>query len=154
MGKKKNKYFEFKDTLIDPKDFKHRRINLYIEPKAYKKVWDMLHKIEDKFIDKKKIKQGKKSSMIRSESFEGKHKVAGPINTLQTHNLIVGGLVSKDYENGWKKQFRSMSNIDLLNIKINHKEDMYFDRDKNQWHYTTKEYEYADQLLKKRREAA
>jgi hypothetical protein len=44
-----------------------------------------------------------------------------------------------------------MSNIDLINIKINHKEDMYFDRDKNEWHYSTKEYDYAMKLLKERR---
>ncbi len=34
---------------------------------------------------------------------------------------------------------------------INHKEDMYFDRDKNEWHYSTKEYDYAMKLLKERR---
>jgi hypothetical protein len=140
---KKNKYFKFKDTLIDPKDFEHKRINLYIEPKAYKKVWDMLNKIEDKLIDKKKIKQGKKSPIIRSESFEGKWKIAGPINTVQTHNLIVGGLVSKDYENSWKKKFKSMSNIELINIKINHKVDICA--------YNRDEYNYAMKLLKERR---
>jgi len=140
---KKNKYFEFKDTLIDPKDFEHKRINLYIEPRAYKKVWDMLHKIEDKLIDKKKIKQGKKSPIIRSESFEGKWKIAGPINTVQTHNLIVGGLVSKDYENSWKKKFKSMSNIELINIKINNKVDICA--------YNRDEYNYAMKLLKERR---
>tara|TARA_R100001015_G_C4573217_1_gene130954 strand:- start:308 stop:736 length:429 start_codon:yes stop_codon:yes gene_type:complete len=140
---KKNKYFKFKDTLIDPKDFEHKRINLYIEPRAYKKVWDMLHKIEDKLIDKKKIKQGKKSPIIRSESFEGKWKIAGPINTVQTHNLIVGGLVSKDYENSWKKKFKSMSNIELINIKINNKVDICA--------YNRDEYNYAMKLLKERR---
>jgi len=129
--------------LIDPKDFEHKRINLYIEPRAYKKVWDMLHKIEDKLIDKKKIKQGKKSPIIRSESFEGKWKIAGPINTVQTHNLIVGGLVSKDYENSWKKKFKSMSNIELINIKINNKVDICA--------YNRDEYNYAMKLLKERR---
>ncbi len=148
---KKKKYYEFKNTLMSCKDFTHKKINIYIEPKAYNKVRKMLNALEDKLIDKSKIKQGKKSPVVISECFEGKWKVAGPINTPQTHNLIVGGLVSKDYENSWKKQFRSMSNVDLLNIKINHKEDMVFNRDQNEWHYTTKEYEYADQLLKQRR---
>ena len=151
MVKKKKKYFEFKTNLMDPKDFKHEKIELYVEPRAYKRVRAMLHKIEESFIDKKKIKQGKKTPIILSRAYQGKWKVAGPINTVQTHNLVVGGLVSKDYENGWKKQFRSMSNIDLINIKINHKEDMYFDRDKNEWHYSTKEYDYAMKLLKERR---
>ncbi len=141
---KKKKYYEFKNTLMSCKDFTHKKINIYIEPKAYNKVRKMLNALEDKLIDKSKIKQGKKSSMIRSESFEGKHKVAGPINTLQTHNLIVGGFISKAYENAWKKQFRSMSNIDLLNIKINAKADLTFYED-------NEGYKYAMKLLKERR---
>jgi hypothetical protein len=149
--KNKKKYFEFKTNIMDPKDFKHEKIELYVEPRAYKRIKDMLHKIGDSFIDKKKIKQGKKTPIIISRAYQGKWKVAGPINTPQTHNLIVGGLVSKDYENSWKKQFRSMSNVDLLNIKINHKEEMFFDRDNNAWHYESKEYDYVNKLLKERR---
>jgi len=149
--KKKSKYFEFKNRLMSSKDFSHKKINIYVEPKSYNKLLRLLNGLEDKLIDKKKIKQGKKSPVVVSECFEGKWKVAGPINTPQTHNLIVGGFVSKDYENSWKKQFKSLSNVDLLNIKINHKEEMFFHRDKNEWHYTPKAYAYVDKLLKERR---
>ena len=144
MVKKKKKYFEFKTNYMDPKDFKHQKIELYVEPRAYKRVRDMLHKIEESFIDKKKIKQGKKTPIILSNEYQGKWKVAGPINTVQTHNLIVGGFISKAYENAWKKQFRSMSNIDLLNIKINAKADLTFYED-------NEGYKYAMKLLKERR---
>ena len=49
MVKKKKKYFEFKTHLMDPKDFKHEKIELYVEPRAYKRVKAMLHKIEESF---------------------------------------------------------------------------------------------------------
>ena len=144
MSAKKKKYFEFKNTLMSSKDFTHRKINIYIEPRAYNKVRKMISALEDKLIDKSKIKQGKKSPVVISECFEGKWKVAGPINTPQTHNLIVGGLISKQYENAWKKQFRSMSNVDLLNIKINAKANLTFYED-------NEGYKYAMKLLKERR---
>jgi hypothetical protein len=147
MVKLKKKYFEFKSNLMGPKDFKHKKINLYVEPKAYNKVMRLLSSIEDKLIDKSKIKKGKRSPLVISESFEGannKWKIAGPINTPQTHNLIVGAAKRKDTDLAWRRSMIKKRNIDLVNYIINETDDMQSSE------YQTAEVKWCKQELIKR----
>ena len=151
---KKKKYFRFKNTLkIEPKNFKHHKITIWCDVKSFDKLYKEIGKLEDKFINKKNIRKGKKSPTIISTSWQDpsyKWKLAGPLNTPQTHNLIVGGLKRNDAKKRLKRIWESKPNIDLINAKINEKEKMYFDRDKNQWHYQTEKFELISPIIQKR----
>jgi hypothetical protein len=131
----KKKYHEYK-SFVEPKDFKNDKVTIWVEPKAYNKLMRLLHKIEDKFIDEKKIKKGKKSPIIISECYDGKWQVAGPINTPQTHNMVVGAAKSKDEYLAWRRSMVKKPSIDLVNYIINETDELNtaeYQSDKVKW---------------------
>jgi len=139
----KKKYHKYK-SFVGPKDFKHEKVTIWVEPKAYNKLMRLLNKLEDQFIDEKKIKQGKKSPVVISECYDGKWRVAGPINTPQTHNMIVGAAEGKDAFNKWKKEMGLKPNIDLIHYSINETDDL------NTLEYQSDEVKWVKKELTKR----
>ena len=126
MVKNKKKYHTYK-SFMDAKDFKHNKLTIWFDKKVEKKLLNKLYKLANDFIDEKKIRSGKKSPIIVSALWQDpgyKYKLAGPFNTPQSHNLIVGVAKRKDEWLSWKRSMIKKPNIDLVNYIINESDDM------------------------------
>lgn len=122
---KKKKYHTYK-SFVGPKDFKHNKLTIWFDKKVEKKLLRKLYKLASDFIDEKKIKSGKKSPIIVSSLWQDpgyKYTLAGPFNTPQSHNMVVGAAKSKDENLAWRRSMVKKPNIDLVNFIINESED-------------------------------
>jgi len=146
MSAKKKKYHTYK-SFVEPKDFKHNKITIWFDPKVKSKLLNKLYKVSEEFVDPKKVKAGKKTAIITSALWIDpgyKYTLAGPFNTPQDHNLIVGAAKSKDKYLAWRKSMVKKPSIDLVNYIINETDEL------NTAEYQSDEVKWCKKELMKR----